>query len=850
MAAAASLIVRIAGDISSLDRSVKAAVSKIRGLATDLQSIGAGLTLGITAPLAAFAGSALKAGGEIQSLKLALTALEGSAAGAERRFKDLLRVAELPGLGIREVVQSDLALRNYGFTAEKAKQITLEFGNALAAAGRGKEDLAEATRQLGQLSARGKVTADNLRPIIERIPQAAKIIQKEFGTLDTEVLQKAGISSERFINVVLEGLSKTTRVSGGIKNDLENLRQAIDIALASAGDALAPFAKRFIDDFANPLIGKIAELSKQFQALPAETQNAIVVLGGLAVATGPVVYALGAMAGAITNIVTLAGKLQNITAIIATLGGSLRAVPFAGAAATAAYFLDKLNGTKTAQENLTRANQAQQAGLDALSKKYREQQEALGYLVPGTNSVKDAVFAYAYTLKSTAGETGKAGAAVQEFVKGIDDYKTKAIPFGEVSLQNAIIMERFGASMNGAVHRGAKLQEQLERLFGAAAGEGDSIARLEAALNRLSLVGGPLSGIFGSFGEASRKAFQFTEEQITIATKSTKDLVAEIAKLPGETRLVEEAWARVGLEIGRIKVPKDIKDIGDQFARDAEANVKKGAEAFKKGQREQQKEASAAQRHIERYFYKTAEAMADVIFKSQSVGQAFKRLGLEIGKSLATAAIEAQLKKLTKLLLDWASDIGKTGIGKVLGGLFGVDLSKGGLIIKNASGAAGSVGGAAAGAAGSGGSAASSAASAATSGLAGIVTAVASAASAISGVVSNFQLAGVNKSLDLIEHEVRYSQIHLLSILEKANEYWPWMRFSHDRLRQMLEAGVPVFNAAGDQGLRLAGGGTGSAPVFNIDMRNSTFGGSTTEETAREVAVAFGRQLALVAGVR
>lgn len=849
--ATANLIVKIGADISSLDRATKAAVNKIQGLASSLQQVGSTLAFGFTAPLAAFGAAALRSGGEIQSLKLALGQLEGSAAGAERRFKELLKVAELPGLGIREVVQADLSLRNYGFSAERAKKITLEFGNALAAAGRGKEDLAEATRQLGQLAARGKVTADNLKPIIERIPQAAQIIAKEFGTLDTEVLQKAGISSEKLITVLLDGLSKTGRVTGGIKNDFENLQQSVDVALAKSGEALEPFARKALEQF-QKVIDKVAELGDSFKKLPNEQQNAIVLLGGIALATGPVVYGLGAMAGAITNIITLAGKLSNIEAIITGIGASLRGLPYVAAAAGAGYLLDKLNETKTAQENLTRANKEQTVWLNKVSKEYRAQQEALGYLVPGTNTVKDAVFAYAFTLKGAADETKKNTVAVKDFVKGVDDYKAKATRFGHVSLENAIWLERFGNAAQEAAHRGAELQKRLEQLFGAAAGEGVSIARLEFALNRLSLAGGPLEGIFTSFGQASKEAFQFTEEQITLATRASKDLVAEISKIPGETRLVEDAWARVGLQISQA-VPRDLKDFQDRIVREASTTVAKGAKDFEKATKANERAAEAMKRHIERYMHQTARSMADVIFSAETIGQAFTKLGREILKSLATAVIEAQLKKLTKTLIDWGTSIANTGIGKVLGGLFGVDLAKGAgsLVIKNAAGAAGTAAGAAgqvAGAAGSAGSAAGSAASAASSGVAGIVSAVGSVVSAVSGVISNFQLAGVNKTLDLIEKEGRYSQIHLLNILENSNKFWPWIQYSHDRLRQLVETGIAVYNAAGDQGLRIAPG-SGGGTTINFDLRGATFGGGTTQEAVEEMLSTAARRLVLAGGI-
>jgi hypothetical protein len=154
-----------------------------------------------------------------------------------------------------------------------------------------------------------------------------------------------------------------------------------------------------------------------------------------------------------------------------------------------------------------------------------------------------------------------------------------------------------------------------------------------------------------------------------------------------------------------------------------------------------------------------------------------------------------QLKKITKELLpDW--DI-FTGIftqnGELWGsitGLFGhlgdlfkktkdsiIGIGQEGLDqlagwgIGGAGSAAGGAGSAAGGAGGSSGSA--GAAGAASSGLTAVVTAISSAATAISSVVGNFQMAGMNRTLDLIEKEVRYSQIHLETSLNLYNRYLP-----------------------------------------------------------------------------
>jgi len=120
--------------------------------------------------------------------------------------------------------------------------------------------------------------------------------------------------------------------------------------------------------------------------------------------------------------------------------------------------------------------------------------------------------------------------------------------------------------------------------------------------------------------------------------------------------------------------------------------------------------------------------------------------------------------------------ISKSGIlGKVLGGIFGGGASA-------AAGGIGQAAGSASGAAGSIGGGAASAGSAAASGIMGTIGAIGSVVGAVSGVIGNFQFAGMNKSLDLIEKEVRYSQIHLLGLLEKANEFWPFAKNNNDAI--------------------------------------------------------------------
>jgi hypothetical protein len=163
---------------------------------------------------------------------------------------------------------------------------------------------------------------------------------------------------------------------------------------------------------------------------------------------------------------------------------------------------------------------------------------------------------------------------------------------------------------------------------------------------------------------------------------------------------------------------------------------------------------------------------------------ALKSLGQAVSASFIEPATEAIGKFVGGVLADL---IGGKGLGGVLGHLKDIGTSIAGIFggasgvaapaATAAGGAATAAGGAASTAAGVGGQAASVATQSAFSLVTGIVTGI---VSAVSGVIGNFQMAGMNKSLDLIEHATRYAEAHLLNILNKGNEFWPYAKIMSD----------------------------------------------------------------------
>jgi tape measure domain-containing protein len=163
------------------------------------------------------------------------------------------------------------------------------FGNAVAFTGGGKNELDRITVQLGQLSSKGKILSQDLRPIIEAAPAVGKALKDAFGTVDTEQLQKLGLTTNQFLDKLESQLEKLPPAANGAKNAMENFHDSFDIALANIGKPLLgplppPLTlsrlswlkwRRGIAQFISEIPQRAAAL---VQSLPASFKNAFSII--------------------------------------------------------------------------------------------------------------------------------------------------------------------------------------------------------------------------------------------------------------------------------------------------------------------------------------------------------------------------------------------------------------------------------------------------------------------------------------------------------------------------------------------------------------------------------------------
>lgn len=311
------------------DKSLGQVENKLRRSGERMSRLGSDLTLAVSAPLLALGSAAIKQAANLESLENALASQMGSAEAARKELELLRQEALKPGLGFEQAVKGSVQLQAVGFSAEFARRTLSAFGNALATAGKGKAELDGVSLALTQISAKGKVSAEEINQIAERLPQIRTAMKAAFGTADTEALQKMGISSQQFIEGIVKQLEKIPPASNSLKNNLENAGDSINQFLASIGKEIN---KAFnLSEKAQQLSEFLQGAAKGFAGLDDSTKRTIIQFGLFALAAGPVIKVWGVMKSTGAQVI----------ATVRGIGDTMRSI--GGAVLNAASAFQKLN---------------------------------------------------------------------------------------------------------------------------------------------------------------------------------------------------------------------------------------------------------------------------------------------------------------------------------------------------------------------------------------------------------------------------------------------------------------------------------------------------------------------------
>lgn len=337
MATLGELVVKVNADISGLQKGLDNATGAIQRMNASITRMGTVLTVGVTLPIAALGASVFSAAADMDSLKRALTTIAGSAEGAQQQLARLTEAAKAPGLGFKEAIQGSVRLQAVGINARLAERTLSGLGNAIALTGGGKVELERVTVQLGQMAAKGKLLAQDLRPILESGPAIGQALLKAFGTIDPERIQKLGLTSEQFLTRLAGGLEQLPKVTGGARNSVDNFTDALFRARAAIGEKLLPVM--------TPLLEKLTAFLTRVETVNPNTVRWGLAIAGVAAVMGPLVLVLSSVTTAVT---ALASALAVGLLPVIAIGGPILIALAALSAMWAKNKLDALSAAAAA----------------------------------------------------------------------------------------------------------------------------------------------------------------------------------------------------------------------------------------------------------------------------------------------------------------------------------------------------------------------------------------------------------------------------------------------------------------------------------------------------------------------
>lgn len=331
------LYIALAGDTKEWDRAIAKVQRDIRSTigrtamdaSMKLTKAFGALALG----MGAVGVAAVKMAANFEQQRIAFTTLLKDAGKAEQFLKRLQAFADSTPFEFDELVGASRKILAFGFNAEEVFDILTRIGDASAGLGIGAEGIDRIVRGLGQMRAKGKVSAEEMNQLAENGINGWKYLADAAGKSTAEVMkaaEKGAISGNTAIKVILEGMNKQfggmmsqqantmlgifstikDKVAGAMKSIGAEITDSLGIrdALASLRDAIGGISDAVQKSgainslnlfFANMNEGNRAAIYAVSAALVAALLPAIISLGAASLKLVPLAMTLGAIAVAV-----------------------------------------------------------------------------------------------------------------------------------------------------------------------------------------------------------------------------------------------------------------------------------------------------------------------------------------------------------------------------------------------------------------------------------------------------------------------------------------------------------------------------------------------------------------------
>jgi tape measure domain-containing protein len=341
--AAGSLWVKLGLSSKQFDTSLKKAENDLKKFGDRLNTLGMRITQGISLPLAAVGGSAIKMAADMETAQVALTTLMGSASAANKQMAQLKQFAASTPFRFTELLSATRRMMAFGFQAKETIPILRNLGNASFALGQGAEGVNNMILALGQMRMKGRAQSEELTRQLGQYVGAWQYLADYLTKGDVQkamnMVEKRMIDGETAVKAVLLGIANDPKFKDGMAKQIKtlagqwsNFRDQLDFTLAAIGGLLVQTFD--LKGVINNIRSAMKAFSDWFAKLDPGMRKLIAYGAAAAAAFGPFLIVLGKMALGWSALIPVFGKT---IVLIKAVGTAIKAlVTGQAAAATAA----------------------------------------------------------------------------------------------------------------------------------------------------------------------------------------------------------------------------------------------------------------------------------------------------------------------------------------------------------------------------------------------------------------------------------------------------------------------------------------------------------------------------------
>lgn len=339
MAEVARLQVVIGARINEFNKEMGALQKNVkRTFASDNLGISKGAVgaiVGVGVALGALGVASVKAAGQMEQTRIAFTTLLKDGEKAKSFLSELEKFAastpfELPG-----VLDASKRLLAFGFSAEQVIPILTAVGDSAAALGIGEEGIQRLTLAIGQMQAKGKVSAEEIKQLAEAGVPAWEMLANKIGTDIPTAMDKASkgqISAAEGIQAIISGMN--SRFGGMMEQQSQTINGIMSNIQDSVTQSMVVIGDKIIEAFdiksklkgAQDALGEFTEkvksigLADAIREIPSGFAGSMAVIAGAAL--GVAIPAIVALVGTMGTLAVGAGIISApVIALGAVVGG-------------------------------------------------------------------------------------------------------------------------------------------------------------------------------------------------------------------------------------------------------------------------------------------------------------------------------------------------------------------------------------------------------------------------------------------------------------------------------------------------------------------------------------------------